>query len=83
MPQLLRIDPAVDKLPLTFRVNQAIRSNPLLAGASIMFSAHSGLVTLRGTSQTYYQKQMAQESLSKLDGVEAIENQIEVVRDAR
>lgn len=79
MVQLTRIDSA-ETLPLTFRVNQVLRGNPYLSGTHILFSAKSGAVTLRGTVDSYYQKQMAQESLRAIGDVQAVVNQIEVVR---
>ncbi len=33
---------------------------------------------LRGTVKTYYHKQMAQEALRRVEGVDQIENQVEV-----
>ncbi|MCH2114061.1 MAG: BON domain-containing protein [Pirellulales bacterium] len=37
-----------------------------------------GYVRLHGTVGTFYQKQMAQELVRRVDGVEKIENQLEV-----
>jgi osmotically-inducible protein OsmY len=37
-----------------------------------------GQVTLRGTVGTYYQKQMAQELVGRVDGVTNVENHLEV-----
>jgi osmotically-inducible protein OsmY len=79
MAQLMRIDSS-ESLPLTFRVNQVLRSNPYLSGTHILFTAKSGAVTLRGTVDCYYQKQMAQESLRSVDDVHTVINEIEVVR---
>lgn len=64
--------------PLLDRVHSAITTNPHLFGRTLRFEAESGRVTLRGVVRTYFQKQMAQEALRHVDGVEAIENQLEV-----
>ncbi len=77
MVQLTRIDPA-DSTPLTFRVNQLLRSNPYLNGSNILFTARDGSVILRGTTHSYYQKQMAQEVIRSMRDVKSVSNQIEV-----
>jgi osmotically-inducible protein OsmY len=40
--------------------------------------AGEGRVVLKGTVRSYYHKQMAQEMLRRIDGVQAIENHLEV-----
>ena len=45
---------------------------------NLRFEASDGRVTLHGSVHSYYQKQMAQEALRRLDGVQTIDNQIEV-----
>jgi osmotically-inducible protein OsmY len=63
---------------LTERVNSAIQTNPYLSGRTLRFEAHDGRVTLNGVVASYFQKQMAQEVIKKVEGVEQIENQLEV-----
>ncbi len=63
---------------LATRVSSAIQSNPHLIRRRVHFETQGGRVVLRGTVGTYYQKQMAQEALRRLDGVEQIENNLEV-----
>jgi len=36
-------------------------------------------VAIYGTAQTFFEKQMAQEAIRKIDGVQAIDNCLEVV----
>jgi osmotically-inducible protein OsmY len=60
------------------RVHSAIVANPYLAGRNLRFEAEAGRVTLRGVVHSYFQKQMAQEALRHVDGVAAIENDLEV-----
>lgn len=78
MVQVTRIDAASDPHPLTFRVNRALRSNPYLVGSNIHFTAREGNVTLRGTAQSFYQKQVAQETVRLLNDVKSVQNSIEV-----
>jgi osmotically-inducible protein OsmY len=60
------------------QVNSALRSNPHIAGRTLHFEASQGKVVLRGTVASYYQKQMAQEMLRGVEGVERIENELQV-----
>jgi osmotically-inducible protein OsmY len=59
-------------------IHSAIATNPYLAGRKLRYEAESGRVVLQGTVSTYFQKQMAQEALRRIDGVCEIENQLEV-----
>jgi len=64
--------------PLSKRISSAIEKHPHLTRRKLQFEAREGRVTLRGTVSSYYQKQMAQEALRRVDGVHEIENQLEV-----
>ena len=59
-------------------VNSAINDNPYLSGHTLRYEAHNGRVVLRGVVGSYYQKQMAQEALRRVEGVEQIDNELEV-----
>jgi osmotically-inducible protein OsmY len=50
-----------------------------LAGRNLRFEIHEDGVVLRGTVRSYYQKQLAQESLKSISGVNRIHNEIEVI----
>jgi osmotically-inducible protein OsmY len=63
---------------LATRISSAIEASPHLKRRDLRFETNQGHVVLRGTVRTYYQKQMAQEALRRLEGVERIENQLEV-----
>ena len=63
---------------LTEKVSSAIETNPYLSGRKLRFEAQEGRITLQGTVGSFYQKQMAQEALRRIDGVREIENQLEV-----
>jgi len=61
------------------RVLTALERNPYLSGRRLRFEAQEGRVTLRGVVRSYFQKQMAQEALRRVDGVEEIQNELEVM----
>ncbi len=66
------------ELPLADRAQSAIASSPYLAGRRLRLQANDGRVVLQGVVGTYFQKQMAQEALRRVDGVQEIENNLEV-----
>jgi osmotically-inducible protein OsmY len=67
-----------ETIPLEARVHCALQDNPYIAPRTLRFETSDGRVTLRGTVGTFFQKQMAQESLRRVAGVEEIANELEV-----
>ncbi len=65
-------------MPLDDRVLTALERNPHVAGRNLRFETDQGRVVLRGTVRSYYQKQMAQEAVRHVDGVDEIANELEV-----
>lgn len=63
---------------LLHRVDLAIKQNPHLSRHQVFCQEEQGIVILHGRVSTFFQKQMAQESLKKLEGVEKVINQLEV-----
>ena len=63
---------------LESRVMSALAKNPYLPGRHVHFEAEQGKVVLRGVVGSYYQKQMAQETLRSVEGVHQIENLLQV-----
>lgn len=63
---------------LVDQVNSVLEQNPYVPHRNLRFEAIQGHVTLRGVVGSYYQKQMAQEALRAIEGIEHIENQLEV-----
>jgi hypothetical protein len=61
---------------------RCLRSNPYLALKSVSCDYLDGVLFLRGRLPTYYLKQLAQEVVGGLEGVERIDNQIQVVTPA-
>jgi osmotically-inducible protein OsmY len=64
--------------PLQNRVDTALEQNPYVRRRDLRFETHQGRVILRGIVNTYFQKQMAQESLRHIEGIDEIENELEV-----
>lgn len=60
------------------RVRSAVHADPQLARRNLHFEHCGRRVTVRGTVESYYQKQLAQETLRRIDGVEEIENRLSV-----
>ncbi|MGD0383602.1 MAG: BON domain-containing protein [Thermoguttaceae bacterium] len=68
----------IDMMPLDDRVLNALERNPYLTRRNLRFETQQGRVTLRGVVNTYFQKQMAQETLRHIEGVAEITNELEV-----
>ena len=62
------------------QVSMALRQNPHLQGRNLRFETNERRVTLRGQVNSWYQKQMAQETLLRLDCIDLVENHLEVCR---
>jgi len=67
-----------DADPLHQQITFAISTCPYLSQPNLSVDAQQGRVTLRGQVASYYQKQMAQEALRRVDGIEQIENLLQV-----
>jgi osmotically-inducible protein OsmY len=68
----------IDSSPLEARVQSALQENPYVSHRTLRIETGEGRVTLRGTVGTFFQKQMAQESLRRVAGVSEIANELEV-----
>ncbi len=67
------------EIRLNDRVLTALNRNPYLAGRQLRFETDHGQITLRGVVCSYFQKQMAQEAIRRIDGIQEIHNELEVV----
>jgi len=63
------------------RVLKALEFEPAVDAAEIGVTAHDGVVTLRGSVKTYFQKTRAEKTVARVYGVRAIANDIEVLPD--
>jgi osmotically-inducible protein OsmY len=77
MSQTLLEKPVEDHT-LAHRVHFALERSPHFSGRKLRFEAEDGRVTLHGVVPSYYQKQMAQEALLRVAGVDRVENQLQV-----
>jgi osmotically-inducible protein OsmY len=62
------------------RIGFAADDSHYLTGSSISVEPDLRRVVLRGVVSSYYKKQMAQETLLRVDGVESVDNHLEVLR---
>lgn len=76
-PQSQRPQP-IDGQELLARIEKALSRNPYVPKRHLHFEAHGGRVILRGVVRSYFQKQMAQEALRHVEGIEEICNELEV-----
>jgi len=74
------IQPQIEDPALQQQVQNAIVGSPYLSQNNLQCETESGRVVLRGKVSSFFQKQMAQEALRRIDGVEQIENLLEVRR---
>lgn len=64
--------------PLQEAVSKAFESSPYIAGSRVRIEAGEGRVRLHGDVGTFFEKQMAQEVARRIDGVQAVENLLQV-----
>lgn len=69
-------------LQLAERVHSILQKNPHVPHRHLRFETKAGNVVLKGVVRSYYQKLMAQEALLRVEGVEQVENQLEVQQSA-
>jgi osmotically-inducible protein OsmY len=65
---------------LSDRICHALQRQPHLVGRQVRCELRGEEVVLTGSVQTYFQKQMAQETLRHIPGISRIVNDLEVVR---
>ena len=64
---------------LNGRVTSVLQKNSHLNISSLSCETNEGRVVLRGVVPSYFEKQMAQESLRTLEGISEILNELEVM----
>lgn len=62
------------------RVDTILSTSPYLSRRKVRLESDAGRVTLRGEVDSFFQKQMAQEAIRRIDGVREIQNELEVVQ---
>jgi len=63
---------------LVQRIEKALARNPYVPKRRLRIETHAGRVIVRGVVHSYFQKQMVQETLRKVEGIEEICNELEV-----
>lgn len=64
--------------PLFERIYDALTTNPHVPSDQVRFEAEDGRVVLKGNVTSFFQKQMAQEAIRRIDGVQRIDNLLQV-----
>ena len=64
--------------PLFEQIHSALTSSPYLPSQKVRVETADGRVVLKGSVRSFFQKQMAQEAIRRIDGVETIDNLLEV-----
>ena len=64
--------------PLFDRIHTALTANPFVPNRQVHVEAAEGRVVLKGNVGSFFQKQMAQEAIRRVDGVQLIDNLLEV-----
>ncbi|HEX6962087.1 MAG TPA: BON domain-containing protein [Lacipirellula sp.] len=59
-------------------VHGALSRSPYIAGHDVRVEESAGVVRLKGAVRSFFHKQMAQEVIRRVDGVERIENLLQV-----
>jgi osmotically-inducible protein OsmY len=73
-----RVTPSLAINPHDEALQGTLERHPYLRNRNLRFESRDGRVILRGKVNSYYQKVMAQEIVRRLEGVDEIENQLEV-----
>jgi osmotically-inducible protein OsmY len=60
------------------QVNGALSRSPYVSGNDMRVETTGGVVRLEGAVRSFFHKQMAQELIRRVDGVERIENLLQV-----
>ena len=64
--------------PLFERIHEALVSHPHVPNHQVRVETADGHVVLKGNVRSFFQKQMAQEAIRRIDGVQRIDNLLEV-----
>ena len=64
--------------PLFERIHDALTTNPHVPVDLVRFETEDGRVVLKGNVRSFFQKQMAQEAIRRVDGMQQIDNLLQV-----
>jgi hypothetical protein len=79
-PQGIAMEAAVamPRPALVDQVHGALRRSPYISPLDVRVEAEEGVVRLEGAVRSFFHKQMAQEVIRRLDGVERVVNCLQV-----
>ncbi len=63
---------------LANEIHGTLEESPYISTQEMQINTDQGLVRLEGTVRSFFQKQMAQELIRRMDGVERIDNLLRV-----
>ncbi len=72
------MEAALASCDLLEQVHGALNRSPYVSPRAMKVEAAKGVVRLEGAVSSFFQKQMAQELVRRVDGVERIENFLQV-----
>ena len=64
--------------PLSHEIHGTLEESPYISTRKMQINTNRGHVRLEGTVCSFFQKQMAQELVRHMDGVERIDNKLQV-----
>lgn len=64
--------------PLFERIHDALTTNPHVPNHQVLVEGENGRIVLKGNVTSFFQKQMAQEAVRRVDGVQQIDNLLQV-----
>ena len=70
--------PSLGNPTLAERITSALDANPYFNGRTLRIETDGSRVLMHGVVKTYFQKQMAQEAIRRVDGALEVENRLEV-----
>jgi osmotically-inducible protein OsmY len=75
----MKIEAAASERPaLLDQVHGALNRSPYGPARDMRIEAREGVIRLEGAVRSFFHKQMAQELIRRVDGVERIENHLQV-----
>ncbi len=63
---------------LTHKIQSIVFHDPHLNARKMRFASRGGQVVINGQVKSFFEKQMAQEAVKRIDGVQSVVNQLEV-----
>ena len=74
---LVRIDAAHEQI--REQVTTALARNAFFCGRNLQIEFENNELVLRGVVSSYYMKQLAQETMRQIEGVQSVRNELEVI----